>query len=150
MRFTIACCGLLAAMCLAVGAQKGSVASDETARILSLESAWNGAEASHDAKALSLLLADTFVNTDPDGIFLDKSQWLAHVKSGIDQYEGQLGNSGMMVQMYGNAAVVTGEYHEKIKVKGKMVVHSGRFTDVWIKQNNEWKCAASQSTLISH
>ena len=79
---------------------------------------------------------------------MNKSQWLAHVKDEVDQYE-QLGNSGMVVHVYGNAPVVTGEYREKIKVRGKAVVRSGRFTDTWIQQNGEWKCVASQATLIS-
>ena len=149
MRSTIAGCVLLMAMCLVVGAQNGRVANDESARILSLENAWNQAEVKHDARALSLLLAETFEYTDSDGSFMNKSHWLAHVKNEVDQYE-QLGNSGMTVHVYGNAAVVTGEYREKIKVRGKAVVRSGRFTDTWIQQNGEWKCVASQATLISH
>ncbi len=107
MRSTIAGCILLMAMCLVVGAQNGRVANDESARILSLENAWNQAEVKHDARALSLLLAETFEYTDSDGSFMNKSHWLAHVKNEVDQYE-QLGNSGMTVHVYGNAAVVRG------------------------------------------
>jgi ketosteroid isomerase-like protein len=68
--------------------------------------------------------------------------------NGVDHYE-QLGSSGMAVHLYGNVAVATGMYREKLTEKGKVVVHSGRFTDVWIQQNGEWKCVASQATLIS-
>ena len=118
--------------------------------LLSLENAWNGAELKHDAKALDLLLADIFEYTDSDGTFMNRIQWLEHVKKGVDQYDGQLGNSGMTVRVYGNSAVVTGQYRERTKVKGKIVVESGRFTDVWILQNGTWKCAASQSTAIRH
>ncbi len=85
-----------------------------------------------------------------DGTFMNRIQWLEHVKKGVDQYDGQLGNSGMTVRVYGNSAVVTGQYRERTKVKGKIVVESGRFTDVWILQNGTWKCAASQSTAIRH
>jgi len=80
---------------------------------------------------------------------VNKRQWLANINNEADQYE-QLGNSGMTVHLYGNAAVVTGEYHEKVKVRGKAVARSGRFTDTWIQQNGEWKCVASQATLIGH
>ena len=79
---------------------------------------------------------------------MDRSQWLAHVKSEADQYE-QLGSSGMTAHVYGNAAVVTGKYREKIRIGGKAVVRSGRFTDIWIQQGREWKCVASQATLIT-
>ncbi|MGA7572646.1 MAG: nuclear transport factor 2 family protein [Terriglobales bacterium] len=139
---------LLMAACLNVAAQISRVSSDESERVLSLENGWNQAEVRHDTRALSMLLADTFEYTDSDGSFLNRSQWLDQVGSGADQYE-QLGNTGMVVHVYGNAAVVTGEYRERLRVKGKLVVRSGRFTDTWILQNGQWKCMASQSTLIT-
>jgi len=142
-------CILLVAICLPIAAQRENVAGDESTRVLSLENAWNQAEVKHDARALSLLLAETFEFTDDDGHFMNKSQWLAHIRNGVDHYE-QLANSGMAVHLYGNVAVATGIYHDKIREKGKVVSRSGRFTDVWIQQNGEWKCVASQATLISY
>ena len=142
-------CILLVAICLPIAAQRENVAGDESTRVLSLENAWNQAEVKHDARALSLLLAETFEFIDDDGHFMNKSQWLAHIRNGVDHYE-QLGNSGMAVHLYGNVAVATGIYQDKIREKGKVVSRSGRFTDIWIKQNGEWKCVASQATLISY
>ena len=148
-RSMIAGCILLAGMCLEIAAQHGRVAGDESARVLSLENAWNQAEVRHDVRALSMLIAETFEFTDDDGHFMNKSQWLAHIRNGVDQYE-QLGNTGMAVHLYGNVAVATGIYQDKIKEKGKAVVRSGRFTDTWVQQNGEWKCVASQATLIRY
>jgi len=148
MRSTSSCV-FLVAMCVAVAAQHGSVAVDQSARVLSLENAWNQAEFTHDARALSTLVAEAFDFTDDDGRFMNKSQWLANIRNRVDHYE-QLSSSSMAVHMYGNVAVATGMYQDKITEKGKGVMHSGRFTDIWIQQNGEWKCVASQSTLISH
>lgn len=142
-------CILLVAVCLPIAAQRENVPGDESTRVLSLENAWNQAEVKHDTRALSLLLAETFEFTDDDGHFMNKSRWLAHIRNGVDHYE-QLGNSGMAVHLYGNVAVATGIYQDKIREKGKVVSRSGRFTDIWIKQNGEWKCVASQATLISY
>jgi len=132
------------ATCLAVAAQHGSVAVDQSARVLSLENAWNQAEVTHDAQALSTLLAETFDFTDDDGRFMNKSQWLAHIRNGVDHYD-QLSSSGMAVHLYGMLPL---QY--KITEKRKGVMRSGRFTDVWIQRNAKWKCVASQATLISH
>jgi len=55
-----------------------------------------------------------------------------------------------LVHIHGNVAIVTGKYRERIRVKGKAVVLTGRFTDTWIQEKNQWKSVASQSTLISH
>jgi hypothetical protein len=141
--------GILLGIIGLVCAAQSRIASDESATVFSLENIWNQAEVEHDAAAMRMLLADTFLNTDDDGTFMNKTQWLAHLDKGTDQYE-LLGNINMKADLYGDTAVVTGEYREKIKEKGKMVVHSGRFTDTWIRQSGQWKCVASQSTLISH
>ena len=95
-----------------------------------------------------MLLSEGFAYTDSDGSFMDKPQWLAHVNKGTDEYE-DLGNTAMKVHVFGPAAIVTGMYHEKIKVHGKMVARSGRFTDTWVQEHGIWKCVASQVTLVS-
>jgi ketosteroid isomerase-like protein len=136
-------------MCVAAPAQSRSVAGDESVRIIALENAWNQAEVTHDVHALSTLLAVTFDFTDDDGQFMNKSQWLAYIRNGEAHY-APLGNSGIKVHLYGNVAIATGVYRDKTTEKGKGVVRSGRFTDIWIQQNGEWKCVASQATLISH
>jgi ketosteroid isomerase-like protein len=128
---------------------QGETTGGETGRILSLESAWNQAEVQHDARAMSMLLAETFEYTDSDGRFMDKSHWLNLVTKGVDQYD-QLGNSGIEVHLYGDVAIVTGAYRERIKSKRNAVVRAGRFTDIWLQQNGQWKCIASQATLMSH
>jgi Domain of unknown function (DUF4440) len=79
-------CVLLVAMCLPAAAQSPSTAGDESARVLSLEHAWNQAEVTHDAPALSTLLAETFDFTDDDGQFMNKSQWLAYIREADVHY----------------------------------------------------------------
>jgi hypothetical protein len=147
MRSAILAGTCLALMSLTASAQSPASAS-ETERILALENAWNGAEISRDVRSLNLLLAETFVYTDDDGTYMNKDSWLEKVKNKTDQYQ-QLANSDVTVRMYEKTAVVTGVYRGKIQIKGKIVERSGRFTDTWIQQKSEWKCVASQSTLVS-
>jgi hypothetical protein len=137
---------LLAAICFAATAQQEKGTNDQTARILSLENSWNDAEKNHDANALNLLLGETFDFTDDDGRYMNKRQWLAHITKEEDHFE-VLGNSRMAVHLFDNVAVATGVYRSKMGT-GRLL--SGRFTDVWIQRNGEWKCVASQATLISH
>jgi hypothetical protein len=56
----------------------------------------------------------------------------------------------MAVHLYGNVAVATGMYQDKMTKKGKGALDFGRFTDIWIQRNGEWKCVASQATFISY
>jgi len=136
------------AICLAMAAQSGRSANDETGMIMSLESAWNQAAVQHDPRAMSMLLADRFSYTDSAGSVMNKSQWLDLMKKETATFE-QLGNSGIAVYLYADVALVTGGYRERVKLKRNLVVRSGRFIDVWMKQNGEWKCIGGQSTLIT-
>lgn len=146
MKILVAVCTvLLTAFPLAAQANN----DEDASRILSLENAWAQAEVAHDAKALEPLLADTFSYTDDDGTVMTKEQWLAHVGRGDDHYQ-QLANEDQKVQIYGDAAVVTGKYREKVDRAGKSLTLRGRFTDTWIKRNGTWRCVASQSTLITN
>ena len=138
----------LLAICLAMAAENQKSAGDETGTIMSLESAWNQTAVQHDPRAMSMLLADRFSYTDSAGSVMNKSQWLDLMKKETATFE-QLGNSGIAVYLYADVALVTGRYRERVKLKRNFVVRSGRFIDVWMKQNGEWKCIGGQSTLIT-
>jgi len=121
--------------------------TSDTVRVLSLENAWNEAESHRDVKALGALLAPTFVYTDADGAFSDRAQFLAGIPS---TGSTQIVNEGMKAESYGDTIVVTGAYREQGVEKGKPYSVRGRFTDTWIRQNDQWLCVASQETLIAH
>lgn len=147
MRPVFAALGLLlTSVILLAQSPKGS---GEEGHLLALESAWNHAEQSKDAKALNQLLAETLVYIDYDGTLMNKKEYLASAMHNDVQGE-QINNDGMTVHVYGNAAVVTGAYRDKGVSKGKAFLRRGRFTDTWIYDSGAWRCVASQSTLIGH
>lgn len=139
---------VLAALALgaALFAQKSAPSNDEI-QVKQLERAWNEAEARHDAKAVTNIVADTLVYIDFDGSVMNKAEYLRDVTKTSYQAD-HLYDEGLNVTVYGNAAVVSGIYRETGTSKGKPYVHRVRFTDTWIKQDGVWRCAASQSTLI--
>jgi len=131
-------------------AQQPAKTRGEEGRIMALESAWDQAEQNKDAKALANLLADNLVYVDYDGSLSTKQQFLAQVKT-ADIAGEQINNEGVTVHLYGNnVAVSTGIYRDKGIKKGKPFSRRGRFTNVWLNQNGQWECIASQSTLIAH
>ena len=121
--------------------------SVDAGKILALENAWNQAQLHHDANALSQLLPSTFVYTDYDGTVQDKAAFLKDLKD-PDYQASLVTNENVKVIPYTNAAVVTGTYHTKGKYKGRPFEHWGRFTDMWVFQNNTWQCVASHTNLI--
>ncbi|MBZ5570443.1 MAG: nuclear transport factor 2 family protein [Acidobacteriia bacterium] len=143
----IYCCIFwLVALSVPVLAQAPHSTADET-KILALENAWNQAQIHHDAKALENVVGDKFIYTDTDGTVMDKARFLADVKD--PAYKASLvANEGVKVDLYDNAAVVSGSYHSKGTYKTKPFDHRGRFTDTWIFQNGQWQCVASHTTLL--
>lgn len=148
MRALIAASLLLTSSAILLG-QSASAPAGEEGHLLALETAWNHAERSKDARALDQLLAETLVYIDYDGTLLSKKEYLASTtKNDVD--DELINNDGMTVRVYGNAAVVTGTYRDKGLKKGKPFLRRGRFTDTWIYDKGAWQCVASQSTLIGH
>jgi ketosteroid isomerase-like protein len=137
---------LLLGVALAVAQQKSL--DDEGGRILGLEGAWNHALEAKDAKALDMILANTFVAIDIDGSVSSKSEFLASIKAPSYQ-PSQAVTEQSNVQVYGDAAVVVGTFRVKGTEKGKPYVHRERFVDTWIKVNGTWQCVASTGTLIA-
>ncbi|HEY4950969.1 MAG TPA: nuclear transport factor 2 family protein [Candidatus Acidoferrales bacterium] len=149
MKIAARACFAIIAVSLLLPAQERDNLSADQSLILTLERAWNVAEEHKDVRALDQLLSSTLAYTDYDGSFMNKTQFLASVKTaGLDA--DQITNETASVQVYGASAIVTGIYHEKGVLKGKAISRRGRFTDTWVKENGSWMCVASQSTLISH
>lgn len=147
MKSALAAGVLLLLALTAAGVHPQGSTQDQTAVLLVLEKAWNQAEMTRDAKALDPLLHDRFSYVEDDGSLRNKQQFLAYVQAGDEGYE-MLTNEEMHAESFGDTAIVTGIFHERIHQKGKSFVRRGRFTDTWLRQDSRWRCIASQSTLF--
>jgi ketosteroid isomerase-like protein len=122
-----------------------AVAQDST-KIIAMDNLWNRAELSNDANAVKLLLADDFIMTVAEGTLYNKAQTLASVADKSYRPE-VLQSTGLVVHSYGNTAVVTGTFYEKVVDKGKPWERRGRFTDTWMNLNGRWQCIASHFSV---
>jgi len=78
---------------------------------------------------------------------MNKAEYLRSVANPVSKPD-HIRDEGMKVHVYGSTGIVSGIYRETGKEKGKPYARRARFTDTWIKQSGQWKCVASQSTLI--
>ena len=121
--------------------------NSDAGQLVALEFMWNEAQVSRDVPAIASMIGDKFTNTEFDGEVSDRGKFLADF--GDPKFEPRFMNiEEMKVDMYANAAVVTGTYHTKGTYGGKPYDHIGRFTDTWILQNGKWLCVASHSSLL--
>ena len=142
----VACLLLLAGSLADAQNTRASAHGDETL-LIALENGWNQAQLRHDSKALDELVADTFISTDNDGIFMTKAQFLADNKD-LSYAPSIMTNSDERIFLYGDVAVVAGIYHAKGLNKGKPFDHYGRFTDTWVYSNGKWLCVASHTSAL--
>jgi ketosteroid isomerase-like protein len=51
------------------------------------------------------------------------------------------------VQVYGNAAIVTGAFKAVGQDKGQNFTNTGRFTDTFVQKDGRWQAVASHDSL---
>ena len=134
--------GVVLSLGMATSVAEQSGLSDDGGRVVALETAWNHAIETKDAKAIEMILADSMVAVESDGSISTKSEYLAGIKA-ADFLPSQAVNEKNEVHMYGDTAVAVGIFRIKEMEKGKTVVHRERTVDTWMKVNGTWKCIAA-------
>jgi ketosteroid isomerase-like protein len=141
-------CVFLCFAIIQVWAQENGEPTGEQRKLLSLENMWNQAFKQKDQAALQMLMGADLIYVDYDGKLMNKTEYLASATSVVTQ-PSRVVNESMNVTMYGGVAIVNGIYRESGSKSGKPYLLRERFTDTWVRRNENWVCVASQSTLIS-
>jgi ketosteroid isomerase-like protein len=118
----------------------------DAAYIRSLELQWTESYKQRQVDILSSLLADDFVITIENGSTYGKTGYISHsAEPSVHVEVAEM--TDLKVRMHGNAAVVTGAYHEKGDSDGKRYEYHDRFTDVWMKTGGTWQVIASHYSV---
>jgi ketosteroid isomerase-like protein len=131
-----------------VGAKNGAGAPDDAKSLLKLTDDLTAAKAGSDIRFLERVLDDGFVLTNPAGAFANKTEYIEGAKSDVAVYES-VKNFDQVVKLHGDAAVVVGATTVKGNYKGNEIGGRFRFTYMYVKRKDGWKCIAIHLTLIS-
>ena len=141
---------VIAALFLAV--PRDSTAQGDEQQIRALLREWDNAYLNRDTAALARILADEFRFEDAGGVTLTKAEYLMSLVkapdfSRVESFE----STDVAVVLDGDKAVVTGRSRVKGRPRGSGQAFGGdyRFTDTWIKRNQEWRAIASRATRAS-
>jgi ketosteroid isomerase-like protein len=124
----------------------GSGSGDEAA-LKAIEEKWDAASLKGDAAALSSIFADGFISTSPEGKVRTKAEVLAQIKAGEIKYNVAKVED-MKVYLHGDSAVVSGKWKGNFVEKGKTTDSTERFTDMFVRQNGQWRCVASHASPL--
>ena len=120
------------------------------AQLKDIETRWEAAYQSHDAKVVDEILADNYVLTDEKGKVFNRRGALKEFKKNRETLEKATASDLVVHTINNGAAVVTGMAHEVGKDKsGKAFDRTYRWTDTFVNHNGKWQCVASHVTLVS-
>ena len=133
---------LLGSCWVTAGAQE----SAEAATIRSLETKWADSYQKRQVDVLSSLMSNDYVITMEDGSVYGKVGFISHTAQPSEKVDlVEFGD--LKIRMHGDAAVVTGSYHEKGESGGKPYDYRDRMTDMWMKIDGKWKLVASHYSI---
>jgi ketosteroid isomerase-like protein len=97
---------------------------------------------------LASILSSSYLQTNTRARVTDKDEEVSDLRNGTFRYE-KFETTQMKVQLYGDAAVVTGLISAGGTDKtGKSIEGQMRMTDTFIRQNGRWQVVASHTTLV--
>lgn len=142
---------LLAAI-LIVCASNQSVNSqavpDTAARhLIALEQEWNNAILRNDRTAAGSFMAEEWTEITSAGSVLTKTEDLKEL---VDGYHAtSLLQSDIEVQIFGDAALVSGISEEQSSYRGQDTSGRFRWIDVWVRRAGRWVCVKSTAVRIT-
>ena len=95
-----------------------------------------------DAEALERIIGQEFYETDRVGRLRDRVSVLEKVRSSKGQIAFDISAEEVQIRLLGNSAIV----HAKLVLSprdGGAPQSGGRYTDVWMQVNGEWKAVAA-------
>jgi hypothetical protein len=103
----------------------------------------------HDTATLDRMYSDQGLWTMPNGDLINKSQVLSTSRSG-NQTLAEMKHSNRDLRVIAdNVAILTEESRSTQIYKGKRVTHPRRFTNVYVKQDGQWKLVVHAVTFIA-
>ena len=110
-----------------------------------IEREWGSLNAKTGPAFMERLEAEEYLYTDGKGQTFTKSQDIAAFKA-REVTESSRELKETKVHVYGDVAVITGLSLDKSKDKEGSHDNAGRYTDIFVKRNGEWKCVASHGS----
>ena len=122
--------------------------ADPEKQVASLSKQCYAALVAGDTAALDALLSDDWLGIGPLGEVSSKAQQAKGLKDGTVDFIS-FDPSEVKVRVYGDAAVVTGRYQVKLKLKGREDNAPARITETFARQGGKWRCVSVQVTRIA-
>ena len=113
--------------------------------IMQMEREWNTLTVKRDAAGLRRIIAEDFVGVESSGSAFNKAQIINVIQSGSGDFQSEAAED-LKVRVYGDTAIVTGQFSIKSKKKDADDNLKLLFTNVWTKRDGQWLIVSRQAT----
>jgi ketosteroid isomerase-like protein len=132
-----------------VSSQNAASTVEETKKdVLKFEDERNQAILSRDTTTLDRMYADEITWTMSNGDLLNKQQVLANIGS-ENQRLFSIQHSDRRIHVFGNTVILTATSNSSERYKDKMIIVPRRFTNVYVKQDGQWKLVVHTVTPLA-
>ena len=132
----------------AQGTSTGTATDEEIKKeILKLEDERDQALMKNDADWFERVFADDIAYTGASGDIMTKAQVVDEIRSRERKWQA-VRHDDYRVTVYGDTAVVSYRSDSTMERKGKVTTTLARTTDVYVKQNGQWRDVVHQVTAL--
>jgi len=114
---------------------------DDTAMLRKLNQDFIDSVQRSDVRRFEQILADDFLNSNPDGSLVDRAGFLAQIAR--PAAIANLAAHDVLIRPVGDVAIIHGR---TAYTKADGQPGSGRYTDVWARRQGRWLCVAAHVT----
>ena len=129
-------------------AMAGPASSSDEQALKKIEDQWAEAYIKRDSSFAERMTTADFSIVGPDGNSATRAEYVKDMASGPTIFS-EFKMEEVKVRTYGDTAVVVGIANVKAKSGNEDLSGRYSYTDVFVKENGEWKLAAAQVTPVA-
>lgn len=114
--------------------------SEDRAALIRLNDDYIAAVQNGDVATFEKILAADYRCSNPDGSLIDRAGFLKQTAAPVT-IQG-LTSDNLEIRFFGDVAII----HGRTRYTAAGAAKSGRYTDVWQRQNGEWLCVSAHVT----
>lgn len=133
---------------VALGLLQASAQEADMAALKKLNAKFIHNFVTNDAAAHSLIIHKDFVRLSSDGEYMNRKKYLedwAHGFDGIKYWDYRAED----IKIFGSTALVHSQNKCIVIKDGKEMISYWMYTDIYIKENGEWKCVQAQICKVT-
>jgi hypothetical protein len=133
---------------IALGLLQVNAQETDMAKLKKLNATFIHNFVTNDTASHSRIIHKDFVCISSDGKYIDRAAYLNGWAHGFDGYK-YWDYRNEDIKIFGNTALVHSQNKYMVVRDGKEITGMSMYTDVYVKENGQWKCVQAQISKVA-